>query len=478
MNRFWINIFLIIFTFPAYAQEIAQENPILQSPAQAPKHYILLENIVIEGNDKTQKSIILRELDLAIGDTIYLAKVDSILLRNKNKIFNTNLFVSVDLALEKPENQANAQLRVCLAERWYFFPVPIFELADRNFNEWVNTYKADFGRTNYGIRLVKENFRGRNEKIDFLLQFGFLKRFALNYQIPYIDRQQKYGLGFNLIYSENKSIAFQTNQHKLDFLESSSILRQRYEARVGLSKRNAYYTFHNLDLRFRNFQVADTVLQLNPFYFLKNKNTQKYFSLIYQFRRDVRDIQAYPLNGHLFSFRIEKNGLGIFNDVNNLNLGIGYSKYTNLGNRFYLENYLKGKALFLQRQAYADAQALGYGEDFMRGYELYVIDGQDFLINKNTLKFQLFNTKKRLRFMPIKQFKEIPFAGYLTAYGDFGYVKDKYFNETSNQLTNKFIFGYGLGFDTVTYYNLVLKFNYSFNSLGEGGFFFGISNDF
>jgi hypothetical protein len=46
-------------------------------------------------------------------------------------------------------------LLVDVNERWYTFPVPIFELSDRNFNEWWQNYNHDFRRVNYGLRLYQ-----------------------------------------------------------------------------------------------------------------------------------------------------------------------------------------------------------------------------------------------------------------------------------------------------------------------------------
>ncbi|NJO02910.1 MAG: hypothetical protein HC880_15620 [Bacteroidia bacterium] len=85
--------------------------------------YVILEEIVLDGNQRTRKHIILRELDILRGDTIYLPKADSILLRNRNKIFNTNLFVTVELSLEKTRNPYS-RLRIKLEERWYISLAP------------------------------------------------------------------------------------------------------------------------------------------------------------------------------------------------------------------------------------------------------------------------------------------------------------------------------------------------------------------
>jgi hypothetical protein len=40
------------------------------------------------------------------------------------------------------------------------------------------------------------------------------------------------------------------------------------------------------------------------------------------------------------------------------------------------------------------------------------------------------------------------------------------------------LYTYGAGFDVVTFYDLVLRFEYSVNQLGEKGLFFHIRNDF
>ena len=59
---------------------------------------------------------------------------------------------------------------------------------------------------------------------------------------------------------------------------------------------------------------------------------------------------------------------------------------------------------------------------------------------------------------------------------DVGYVYNKYF--TANSLVNRALYTEGFGLDVVTYYDFVFRFEYSFNQLGEKGFFFHIRNDF
>ena len=434
------------------------------------KNYVVINDILIEGNQKTKERIILRELDVQIGDTIYLPQLDTVLVRNKNKIFNTNLFINVDLAVVQ-ETTDETLLHIKLDERWYIFPGPIFELSDRNFNEWLNTYDADLSRTNYGMRIVIENFRGRKEKVDLLTQFGFTQKLGLLYEIPYFDRQQKHGLIFDVIYSQNKSVAYRTNDHQLSFIDSSELVSERFEAGISLTKRNAFYGVHRFEVKYFHNFVADTILSLNPQYFLNGENRQQYLRFAYSFVYDKRDIAAYPLHGSVLLLNFHRSGLGFFNGLNSTFISAAYGKYHDLGKKFFLENTFKVQMAFQPNQPYFNAKALGYGDDVLRGYELYVIDGQGFFTNKNTLRYQLFKTQKTLGFIPISQFRKLPLAGYLTAYLDTGYTRDEYFTEGNQRFSNKLLYGGGIGIDIVTFYDLAFKVNYSINRDGETGFF-------
>ena len=61
------------------------------------------------------------------------------------------------------------------------------------------------------------------------------------------------------------------------------------------------------------------------------------------------------------------------------------------------------------------------------------------------------------------------YAFYLNAFADIGYVGDAYFN--NNLLANNTMIGYGVGLDFVTYYDKVIRGEFSTNKLNEFGFF-------
>ena len=75
-----------------------------------------------------------------------------------------------------------------------------------------------------------------------------------------------------------------------------------------------------------------------------------------------------------------------------------------------------------------------------------------------------------------RTYGEIPFRFYLKGYADVGYVHNK-FNTTGNIFSNKLLYTGGFGLDILTIYDIVLRFEYSFNQLNERAFFFH-KNDF
>ena len=120
------------------------------------------------------------------------------------------------------------------------------------------------------------------------------------------------------------------------------------------------------------------------------------------------------------------------------------------------------------------AKAIGYENAYLRGMELYVADGQHYSVLNPTLKYNIVPTKvvtiDWLSFL--KKFSKIHFALYGKAFADFGYVYNKYRTLRSNNLSNKFLYSTGIGLDFVTYYDINLSIEYSFNMLNKGGVFF------
>ena len=134
---------------------------------------LVIKQINIVGNKKTKSTIILRELDLFVGDSIKKEDLDKRLDLNRRKLVNANLFVTVEIkSIPAIENQIVIEVK--LQEQWFLLGYPIFQIIDRNYAEWWQR-GADLSRTTYGIDLIHSNFRGRAERINLRLETGFTR---------------------------------------------------------------------------------------------------------------------------------------------------------------------------------------------------------------------------------------------------------------------------------------------------------------
>ena len=257
---------------------------------------VLIDNIFITGNRKTKDKIILHELTVAKGETYAYDGLREILDSDRNKIYNTNLFNTVELGmLELDVDKVDIVIQV--DERWYLFPIPLIDIIDRNFNDWWENHDHDFSRIIYGLSLYHFNMRGMNERMTLTAQFGFSRRYEFQYEIPYIDRSQQNGMNFFVKYIEYNNPHYDNIENKRIFLESEQLLKTNTFTGIGYVRRNSFYTRHYVDLTYSDSEVADTIISLNPNYLGISGNRQQYFTARYTFNYDKRDIIAYPLEG-------------------------------------------------------------------------------------------------------------------------------------------------------------------------------------
>ena len=439
--------------------------------------FVVVQHIQLLGNQKTDDRIILRELDIHEGDTLRKADLAERLEKDRRKVFNTNLFLSVKLSLTNQTTQT-ADLQVEIKEQWYIFPFPVFRFADRNINEWLFQRGADLRRSIYGVNFRHRNFRGKAEELRVNLEFGFAQFLEFFYRIPYLDKSQKTGITFGVSYSDTKNLAYRTDLDKLTYLKSDDVLRKRFYTNVLLRRRNKFYDFQYLELRYSRNQITDTVLKINPNYFLDGRKTQQFLQLSYSYIHDFRDKAQYPLRGHYLLLQANKYGLLPSDDLNQLDLIARHSIYHPLGKKWYFQTTAGGKLSFPQRQPFLQTRGLGYGQDLVRGYELYAIDGQSYAYLRNTLRWQWIDKTFDLKFLKISQFNKFPLEVFPNIFADAGQVWNHYPELTNTKLGNKFLLGGGVGLDLVMWYNAVMRLNYSFNAEGESGFRFNLLREF
>jgi len=425
----------------------------------------------------THESVILRELTFSTGDTVLKMQLLPALQRSKDNLLNLALFNFVNFDVKHLENN-HIEVTITVIERWYIWPIPILEYADRNFSTFIQN--KDWDKINYGAWLKWNNFRGRNDLLTAKVRLGYIKDFTLAYSMPNLGKQQNHGVsgGFGINQQNEVYIATALNK-PLEYRPEEIPAQTRLNAYAAYRYRRKYYTQHALKLDFYDYKVADSVAIVNSNY-LGGGNTQlSYFVLEYQFDYDVRDSKVYPLEGFRVNIRAQQVGLGFIKDFDyeTFRLTGILMFHQKIANRIYFYNTTKARYSSLKTMPHLMNQALGY-EVFLSGYEPYVIDGSDYVISLYDLKFQVVKPNSyTIPFIKMNQFNKLHYAVYVNVFADAGYVNNVFPNPT-NTMVNTWQFSAGAGIDLVTYYDKVFSINYVINRYGEHGFFLHLETPF
>jgi hypothetical protein len=148
-------------------------------------------------------------------------------------------------------------------------------------------------------------------------------------------------------------------------------------------------------------------------------------------------------------------------------------KFYSMGDKWYSSNIIRARLMVPQKQPYAFRGALGIEPDYVRGYEYYVVDGSQFGLLRNSLKYELVNTT--IRNIPIKYLPVLPIRLYPKIFTDFGYVVNK--TPGNSFLNNRLLYSAGFGLDIVSAYDFKLRLEYTWNHLGEKGLFLHINSE-
>ena len=459
-----IPIFLVFFLLINSVNSFAQEN-----------HPIIVDSVRIEGNRLTKPFVIYREV-LLKKDSIYNSKdLDDMVLNSKNLLINTNLFITVDVDwVEVKPN--HVVVNVVIREKWYIWPIPLVQLADRNFKQWANlNYKAN--RINYGVYLFIYNYRGRNETLKFTIINGYTRHYGIQYIVPFLDKTGKLGLDVSTSYKKNSEIWYLTRNDSLQFFSDlEKKLIERSETKVALITRRNNFATERLELEYNLVKVNDTILEINPA-FLLSGTKQKEIFVRHVFHLEKRDNRFYPLIG--FYFRNELALGSIQGDTSSIELlkeSVEYGVYKKVYKKVYLSGFVKAK---FSNQAipfipYNNYKSFGY-KDFVRGYEQYVMDGSAFTLAKFNVKYALLH-QYMLR-TPVKIRKKnflLPTGIYFNSYADWGKVWNDQWQGSSytynNTLINTNLFGYGVGTDILFLNDRIFRFEYSLNIKGDRNF--------
>ncbi len=479
---------LLSYPFAGWCQLITGNTPVIAMPAgmdstklpytdtSYKRPSFVINEIFITGNRKTKPYIIERELPFKTGDSIYLPDLVAKFQRAKELLINTRLFNDAVVSL-KSFHGYSVDIQVDVKERWYIFPIPYFKPVDRNISAWAQK-DYSLSRINYGLKFLYENVTGRNDKLKLWLISGYTRQIKLSYEQPYADKTLKHGYSVGFSYGAVKELNIATENNKQKFINADSIhyagkfLNEQWNLSLGYSYRPAIKTRHSFRLAFFYNKIDSAVTIPNPKYFDNNKRAIFYPELAYTLDYRNVDYIPYVLKGFMGDIALTRKG--ITPDMNLWELDGKFTKGWSLGWKSYWGLQGMGSLKLPLDQPFFNQTMMGYGEFYLRGLEKYVVDGVAAAIVKNTLRREILNLN-----IPISRSRaldRIPIRVYVKTYADIGYSYNK--NFLQNSLVNKMLYTAGAGVDVVTFYDLVLRFEYSTNQLSGPGFYFHIRNDF
>lgn len=439
---------------------------------------LTIRNIFIEGIKTTKESTVLRELSFSAGDTINSESLQGILAENRNNLLNQWLFNFVDFTPLRHGNEVDIILKV--TERWYVWPYPVFEISERNFNVFWDSLRhsgfEDFSRLNYGVFLNWYNFRGRNELLKIKVRKGYREHYLFECDIPYLNKAKTWGAIFTTELFRMEKFHYQTINNQLLYTNTGDELFNDRKISFALQHKPGIYSNHKIELEGTQMQTTDGVTSLNPHYFPTQDNTFNYLRLSYHFTQEKRDNKEYPLDGNFRELYVEFHQ-GAHNNYQNLSIIAKTEQHKKFHPRWSIGNSIKAKVSAKKTVPYVLNRALGF-EDYLRGYEYYVIDGSHFALSKTALKWAAIPTREvHLPLIPWEQFNKTHFSVYFSIFADMGYAYDHQW-AAQNSLNNEFLMSQGISIDIVTYYDKLFRLECSRNHLGETGFFIHFSNPF
>lgn len=431
-----------------------------------------ISDIIISGNDVTEKDVILREMKLTRGE-IYNSQISK---EDRESIYRLGLFTNVEISpfLEK---DSTILLHVNVGERWYIFPFPEVSMTD-----------GDIRKISVGANVHWANFRGRNENLSLSFGVGYNAFVRAAYSIPWIGGDNIHmfsSVSGSYSIDRNRSLLAQgrLNGSRIFGFHDNGFDYKNYTGKLTIgkyfAKRFSVYTEGGYTfLRVTQDSIGRTI---SP------DGVDKYLLVGFGLNYDTRDSREYALSGYAVHFNYEHFGLLDDNPVN-------FGRIT-LEQRGYLPlEVTDGYSITLASRVYTSVaigpeipiynhKFLGYGDEYVRGWAWYGFEGENALtwyneiripiLQPNSIKGENIPIVKSLPYLKKFSYK---YGLYLTAFYDAGGV----WNGNEHLSDVPFMHGAGLGINAILPFGMVgkLEYAYRFAHPTIGQFIIGLGSKF
>jgi outer membrane protein assembly factor BamA len=440
--------FVVLFFFTPPLSLLAQDSLAVSDSANvnALPRPVVIDNIVIRGNEVTKDYVILREMSLHPGDTLTLSAAEF----DRDRISSLGLFNRVELSYHLTNDTAT--LYVDVHERWYIFPFLVIGVKDR---DWKKFY--------YGLGFLHDNFRGRNEKVSASFALGYDPYVSLRYSNPLLGLGSNLFINTKLFYSRlrNKSLASQLSGPNFD--------EDHYGFEGAIGKR--LNIFQSLSVS-AGYEVI-TVSQNEAGRTLSPSGRDAFISAGVSFVHDTRDLAEYPSRGAYVGVSLSKYGFG--------ESAVNYARLYTDSRKFFpvFGGVIIGGRLFTGLATGGTVPNyhhvfFGYQER-IRGHFSDVYEGENIFGTSLEMRIPLISIRYfRVGPVPIPEFALWRFGMYATAFGDAGKVWYRSDPFTLRDLVK----GYGAGLNFLLPYGTVVRVEYGMNELRRAQFIFDLSASF
>lgn len=412
--------------------------------------------LYISGNRITKPSVIRREVTLLpevrYDSSSYAQELSEI----RNRLINLGIFNEVNLEAVRDT------LFIRIRDRNPIFGYPRFALADRNFNQWWDT--RDFARSVYGLWAIWRNVGGWNHRLVMQLLHGYTEMVDLNYRTPFLRTYHAWSFGARAQFTANHEVWFRTEQNRLQFLKVGQGWGQtQWQFAALAAYRPKLYTWAEVEPGWQHFRVADTVVKpgANSNYLKNGAPVQDAAWLALRLVRDHRVRRDYPVDGSLLRAEVRPMRIMSAQDgKNHLWLSARYARYIPVSRAVLVlgafGRYATGAL------PYVYARAMGYGADYVRGYEPYVADGNGYVLFKTALRYPLWfdHHLHPEKLVPNKLLRDVPASVWLNVFADAGRVL-RPIVLPGNELAQSWMAGMGLGLDVLAFYDRMVRFEIS-----------------
>ncbi len=410
--------------------------------AAATEAEIVVDRIEVSGNKTTDKSVILREMRHYVGGEFN----PELLAYERDRIYSLGLFNRVEI--DHIVNDREAIIFIDVHERWYIFPVPVFGMKDR---DWNKLY--------YGLGVLHNNFRGRNEKLWAGFALGYDPWVSLMYNNPAILGRDDLFIETEFIYTNTENRSIQYDETLRDFKETRYI----YDLRLG--KRFSPFTTFNISLGYRSIGNSDNI----PGHTISPRGTDRYLIGSLEYKYDTRDIIEYPMYGTFLRAFIAKSGFGE-SSVDHFRTFVDARKYVPLSDRISIAGRVLTTVAGGRRLPHYSHMFIGYQEK-VRGHYNDVYEGENLFLSSIEARFRLFGPKYYEWSSSIApQFSILRYGLNFALFGDLGTT---WFRDEAIH-TLKPVKGFGGGFHLLLPYSVVLRLEYAFNETFDSEFIFDL----